>query len=470
MKVIEINGVKRECYPLLPAQKLHFYTVKAINRPEVLNIGTGLYVQFDTDFEVLRWAINEARKRHECSRLQFHQEADGSMWQYVIPYEEQNFDLHDYRNWNENDVHSRFNEYTRYPFEMFDHQLNRITMVRMPGGYNGIYMNVQHMTMDSSAMFLFLRDVIVIYCSKMYPDAASYPPPMTSYIECLKKDLEYEGSKANERDKKYWTEFFSQPEPIYTDFAGEGRLIRARLDSGNPNKRSAGIVSDNCNAQISVYHLEEEPSNKLMDFCSEHNVPIVCMLLMGLRTTLSIFNGNEKDISIKTTVARRGTKLETYSGGTRIHYFPFRTIIEPTETFLDGLRIIQAAQNAIFRHANIDPVMLTMQRNKMFGLAPHETYESIALTYQPMSASSEEKKALPAKYQSFWYSNGVAAQPLYLTVMHRPNDNGLDFYFEHQGGVVSKEELDVLYYYICRVMFRGMENFDKPIETILQFV
>jgi hypothetical protein len=54
--------------------------------------------------------------------------------------------------------------------------------------------------------------------------------------------------------------------------------------------------------------------------------------------------------------------------------------------------------------------------------------------------------------------------------MHRPEDNGLDFYFEHQPSVVNKEELDVLYYYICRTIFRGMENYDKPLKNILELV
>jgi len=57
------------------------------------------------------------------------------------------------------------------------------------------------------------------------------------------------------------------------------------------------------------------------------------LLLMGLRTVLSKFNNNEKDVSVKTNVARRGTLLEKHSGGTRIHFFPLRTIMEPDMTF-----------------------------------------------------------------------------------------------------------------------------------------
>jgi hypothetical protein len=470
MKEIEIDGVKRECYPLAPAQKMHFFTVMACGKPQVLNIGSGLYIQIDIDFDILKDAIFTAYQRHECSRLRFHQEDDKSLWQYVVPDVPQDIELHDYRHWNEEDIHKKLTEYTKIPFNMYDSQLNRIIMIQFPDGYNGLYINVQHMTMDSSSLFLFLKDIIEIYCAKRYPEQVEFPEEMSSYIECLKKDLQYPESKAFQRDKKYWEQVLQEPEPMYTDFAGMGRIIRARLDSGNPDKRSAQIVSTDCTAQISVYSLETEPSKQIIDFCREKNIPIVCMLLMGLRTVLSIFNNNEKDVSIKTTIARRGTLLERNSGGTRIHYFPCRTIIEPTETFADGIKKIQLAQNTIFRHANYDPVQLTMERSKAMKLARGESYESISLTYQPLSGQNGNGEELPAKYKTKWYSNGVAAQPIYLTVMHRPTDNGLDFYFEHQPSVVNKEELDVLYYYICRIMFRGMENYDKPLSNILELV
>mgnify|MGYP006990256469 CR=1 FL=1 len=61
-------------------------------------------------------------------------------------------------------------------------------------------------------------------------------------------------------------------------------------------------------------------------------------------------------------------------------------------------------------------------------------------------------------YKSFWYTNGVAGQPLYLTVMHRPEDNGLNFSFEYRVDAVTEAEMQYFYYYLCRVLFRGIED------------
>ena len=54
--------------------------------------------------------------------------------------------------------------------------------------------------------------------------------------------------------------------------------------------------------------------------------------------------------------------------------------------------------------------------------------------------------------------------------MHRPEDNGLDFNFEHQVHAVSREDLEFLYYYLCRIMFKGAENPDLPIGDIIKLV
>ena len=147
---------------------------------------------------------------------------------------------------------------------------------------------------------------------------------------------------------------------MYTDFNGMGKLITQRRETGNPNLRAASNKKTDTRAAISVFQLEKEPSDRLLKFCEDNHIPVVCLLLMGLRTVLSKFNDNEEDVSVRTCVARRGTLLEKRSGGTRIHFFPIRTIMSPDMTFLEGLKMYQEKQNAIFRHANYDSVAQMM--------------------------------------------------------------------------------------------------------------
>lgn len=469
MKEFTVNGAVIKCYPLAAAQRMHNYTVKYCPCHQVLNIGTGLYVQQDVDFNLLKQAIYKAYERFESMRLRFYEDSDGTVYQYIVPTEDRDIPLRDFSNWREEAAHDEMRKWTAVPFKRYNSPMNQIVMIKLPNGYNGIYMKVDHMTMDSSSIIGFNRDVLELYCNLKY--GTDMPKDMTSYIKQLEKDLEYENdSAAKKRDEEFWEKEIARDEPMYTDFTGMGRLITQRRETGNPDLRSAIITSNTLEAAISVYHLEKEPTERLMKFCTDNNVPMTSLLLMGLRTVLSQFNDNEKDVSVKTNVARRGTVLEKRSGGSRIHFFPLRTILEPEMTFLEGVRTIQSEQNRIFRHSNYDPIELTMKRSKYWKLRPGASYESISLTYQPLTVQQDTPEMPDIAYKSMWYSNGVAAQPLYLTIMHRPEDNGLNFNFEYKKDVVTEEEMEYLYYYICRVLFRGIEDKDRTIGEILEMI
>ena len=221
---------------------------------------------------------------------------------------------------------------------------------------------------------------------------------------------------------------------------------------------------------MDIFHLEGEPTKRLMDFCEKYHVSLVCLLLMGLRSYYQKLNGND-DVSINTAIARRATLKEKKSGGTRIHSFPFRTVISEDQTFLEGVYAIRDLQNEYFRHANYDPVAYFAYRARKYPNPQGMTYEPMSLTYQPMTLKEKGLDKLgDIKYKTKWYPNGVTTQAMYLTVMHRPEDNGLDFNFEHQVKAVSREQLEVMYYYVCRIMFKGVERPNLKIGDILKLV
>ena len=54
--------------------------------------------------------------------------------------------------------------------------------------------------------------------------------------------------------------------------------------------------------------------------------------------------------------------------------------------------------------------------------------------------------------------------------MHRPDDNGLDFNFEHQVEAITKDTLEYFYYYLCKIMFKGIERPNLTIGEIIKLV
>ena len=460
-------------YPLTAAQKFHFFYQNFCPKKEVLNVGTSLTIEAELDMEVLKASICKAYERCECLRVRFAADKEGTWYQYVVNTEEGRPDVEfmDFSAGTMEEAEKTMTEWSAVPFKPQDSPMSRIVMIKMPDGFQGVYLLVDHRIMDAQSLICFLRDVIELYCNTMY-EGVDYPKDMASYIEQLEKDLAYEaGSKAKERDEAYFQNLIdSMSEPIYNGIDGTRALEEERERSGDPNARAAINVSDSVDSALDIFHLEEEPTKRLMDFCEKYHVSLVCLLLMGLRTYFQKMNGND-DVSINTAIARRATLKEKKSGGTRIHSFPFRTIISEDKTFLQGIHEIRDLQNEYFRHANYDPVSYFAYRGRKYPHPNGQTYEPMALTYQPMTLKEKGLEKLgDIKYKTKWYPNGATTQAMYLTVMHRPDDNGLDFNFEHQVKAVSREKLEYLYYYLCKIMFKGVENPNLRVGDIIKLI
>ena len=458
-------------YPLTVAQKFHLYYLPFCPTAAVLNIGTSLTIEAEIDWDLLAKSINQAYARSEGMRIRFAKDKEGTWYQYVVDPEDKEIEFADFTDKTVEEAHEIMQQWTTVPFKMADSPMTRVVMIKMPDGFNGIYFLGHHMVVDAQSLICFLKDIIELYCNEKY-EGVPYPKDMASYIEQLEKDLAYEaGSKAQARDIEYFQKEIAKSEPIFSGIRGKGQLEAAREMFKNPDLRSAFSATDDTKSALDIFHLEAEPTRRLMDFCEMYHVSLACLLLMGLRTYLQKMNGFE-DVSINNAIARRATLKEKKCGGTRIHSFPIRTIFPEDMKFIDGVYAIRDKQNEIFRHANYDPTAYFAYRSQIFpqpqaGL----TYETISLTYQPMTLQENGLTQLgDIRYKTKWYPNGSCPQAMYLTVMHRPEDNGLDFNFEHQLKAVSREELEYLYYYLCKIMFKGAENPDLTIGEIIKLV
>ena len=457
-------------YPLTAAQKFHFFYQNFCPKKEVLNVGTSLTIQADLDWDVLKQSIYKAYERCEGMRVRFAADKQGNWYQYVVDKEDRDIEFVDFTGKTMEEAAQIMTKWTQVPFKRQDSPMNRIVMIKTPDGYNGLYLLGDHMIMDAQSLICFMKDIIELYCNTMF-EGVPYPKDMASYIEQLQKDLAYEaGSKAQQRDAEFFRQQIATSEPIYNGLLGQQTLENERKRCNNPNLRAAVNVSDSVDSAIDIFHLEAEPTKRLMDFCEKYHVSLATLLLMGLRTYFQKMNGND-DVSINTAIARRATLKEKKSGGTRIHSFPFRTIISQDKTFLEGIYEIRNLQNEYFRHANYDPVAYFTERAKMYPNQPGQTYEPMALTYQPLTLKEKGLEQIgDIKYKTRWYPNGATTQAMYLTVMHRPEDNGLNLNFEYQKGTVTDYEMEYLYYYLCRILFRGIEDKNRTVGEILEMI
>ncbi|MBQ9460664.1 MAG: hypothetical protein IJU51_01930, partial [Clostridia bacterium] len=313
-----IGGIKHECYPLTPAQMVHMYTLQLSPTHEIVNIGTGTFLKTDLNISVLREALNRAVERCESMRLRIWRDPEtGELWQYVMPYKNMYFEYYDFSQLTEKKAQSILERWTSQPFDTYGGELSRIVIVSMPDGYNGYYCNVHHACADSGSVVAFTKDVMDLYCHLMYD--LPYPEPRTSYIESVKKDMEYPGSKKAKRDEEYWHSKLAMPEPMFTDFTGPGRMMQLRQKLGNPNLRWCLLPTKDGAGATVTYDLDVESTDKIIKFAEDHDLPTSVVILHAIRTVLSKFNNNEKDVTIRNFVSRRSTLLNKKCGGVRMH-------------------------------------------------------------------------------------------------------------------------------------------------------
>ena len=150
--------------------------------------------------------------------------------------------------------------------------------------------------------------------------------------------------------------------------------------------------------------------------------------------------------------------------------FPLRTIISPDTEFLDALYELQNVQNKIYLHCNYDPVAVDNMLKELYGAPDDTEYISMSLTYQPMPVRMQNEHLAGIKTRSVWYPNGAATKKIYLTVTHSSNDLGLIFDYHYQKAVLSYDDIQKLYYYMMKMMFRGVEEPDVTIGELISTV
>lgn len=459
-----------ELFPLTAAEKLQQKIIDEFHCPQAVNIGVCMSLQIPLDFKVLETCIRIEYQRCDSLRLRFTRpDGNGEMKQYIIEEDLPEIRHIDFSSFSTEEALAEMNRWTEIPFDRYHSRMNEFIMLTLPDGYHGIYLRIDHLLTDSCGVIAMANDVMELYCHFVFGTAL--PAPMLSYRDAALKDLEKEADPVRTaKDAAFWEAQAAIGEPIFTSITGPDKLAASRLRHGNPSLRAADRQMTDLRVGQTSYFLEPDACQRLLNFCEAHQVSMTNLLLMGLRTYLSKTNCFEKDISIRNYVSRRTSRLSRKSGGSRIHSFPCRTILEPELSFLDGIRTIQHLQNEVYRHANYDSGKALMAYQNRYHTPEKMTYESISLTYQPIPVQLQNPCLKNIPYHTHWFTNGTAIQELYLTVMNLASGRGMEFYFKYQLAQVSAHDVELLYYYLMRILFTGIEHPEIPIGELMRAV
>jgi len=456
-------------YDLTAAQNLHNRWIHEYGTQQVSGISIVASVKAPLDFGLLKKCILLEFERYGCMRVRFTKpDKQGNVRQYIskkLPEEIPVVDLRDKGTLAEADKVMQ-----EWAYETFDESnipLCEFRMVDLPEGYRGMFIHMDHRLIDSSGYAVMVKDVFQLYMH--YQFGTDYPRDLADYETVLQKDLARASDpKRLEKDRRFWAEHFdTYGEPLYSDIQGPSVLERAREKHGNPNLRSADIERKNLFVQVKDYYLEPKPTRRVLSFCTENNISMTNLVLFLMRTYLSKVNNGQEDITIENFISRRSTHDEWSSGGSRTIMFPCRTVIKPETEFLEALYEIQQIQNRIYLHGSYDPAAIVEEMKRRYGTPDDTGYVSCYLTYQPVMSygTSHHLKDIPMHIK--WFANGAATKKMYLTVT--PNAKGeMNFSFHYQTADLTEHDVELMYYYMMRILFLGIEDSHITVGDILR--
>lgn len=461
----------RTYYPLTPAQLIHHHPIQEYGTQQVANICISMTLQAPIDFGMLKHCIQLEYERSEFLRIRFTKpDKNGEVKQYIAAHEDRDIRWEDLTHMSLEEADAVLLRWSSQVFEGDNCPMNEFVMISLPEGYNGIFLRIDHRLVDSCGVIVMVNDLMELYCHFRF--GTDYPSDLFSYTEMVERDLaKAQDSRRQEKDRRFWQETLeTMGEPIYADILGQKVLQESRRRHGDKGLRAADREMKNLGVDRKIYHLEPDATQHLMDFCLNNQVSMTNLILLGIRTYLSRCNGGQADITVRNYVSRRSTHAEWTSGGTRTFAYPCRTIIEPDTEFMDALLMVQEFQNHVYRHSNYDPALLAAQMQELYPIPPLTAYDSVGLTYQPLPIRLKNEHLKGIHTRSVWYPNGTAIQKVYLTVMHSANDLGLDFYFRYQTAELTEHDMELFYYYLMRILFRGIAEPDMTIGEIIRTI
>ncbi len=460
----------KDYYSLTAAQKMHHNWIQDYKTQQVSGVSVVASLKAALDFGLLKKCIQLEFERYGCMRVRFTKpDEKGQVKQYIAEKETRDIPLKDLSGMSLAEADKLMQQWAYETFEGDDIPLCDVTMVKLPEGFNGFFIHMDHRLIDSCGLVVMINDLMQLYTH--YRFGSEFPKDLADFEMVLERDLKKANNeKRLAKDKKFWDDQLDAlGEPLYSDIQGPSVLEEARKKHGNKNLRAADIELKDLFVEVKDYYLEPEPTKNLIAFCMNHQLSMTNLLLLGIRTYLSKVNDGQEDITIQNFISRRSTHDEWTSGGSRTIMFPCRTVIPAEMEFIAAAYEIQNVQNRIYMHSNYDPALIMEEMRKRYHTPEHTAYESCYLTYQPLPVKMDNPHLEQIPQHSKWFANGAATKKMYLTVSHTEH-GGMNFSYHYQTVHLKEHDMELLYYYMMRILFKGIAEPDMSIGEIMEQV
>ena len=178
----------REYYPLTAAQRMHHSWIQDYKTQQVSGVSVVASLRAALDFGLLKKCIQLEFERYGCMRVRFTKpDKKGEVKQYVVKKDTRDIPLKDLSGLSLAEADQQMQQWAYETFDGDDIPLCDVAMVKLPEGYNGFFIHMDHRLIDSCGLVVMIDDLMQLYTH--YRFQSDYPKDLADYEAVLQKDL-----------------------------------------------------------------------------------------------------------------------------------------------------------------------------------------------------------------------------------------------------------------------------------------
>lgn len=182
-------------YPLTAAQKMHHNWIMDYGTQQVSGVSVVASVQAELDFGLLKKCIQMETERSGCTRIRFTKpDKDGNVQQYLVKQDPRDIGFKDLSGMGSLAKADELMQQWAYEtFDGDDIPMCEFTMLKLPEGYNGFFVHMDHRLIDSCGLVVMIGDLFQLYTYYKYGTA--YPQELADFETVLKKTLQKQATR-----------------------------------------------------------------------------------------------------------------------------------------------------------------------------------------------------------------------------------------------------------------------------------
>ena len=184
----------RNEYPLTAAQNMHYRWIREYGTQQVSGLSIVASLKAELDFGLFKKCLQLEIQRYGCTRVRFTKpDEKGEVRQYIIKHDARDIPLKDLSGMTMEEADDLMQQWAYQTFDGNNIPMCEFIMLKLPEGYNGFFVHMDHRLIDSCGLVVMINDIMKLYTH--YRFGAEYPEDLADYEQVLKKDLERSGNE-----------------------------------------------------------------------------------------------------------------------------------------------------------------------------------------------------------------------------------------------------------------------------------